>query len=565
MATKPGRGVESRSASSVLIPQLRHSRRGSMASISSTTQIDKETLSQALDEIHIAASQTDALTTFNEFTSPPSTSAGVSDNKGIASELQGGLSGLYNKLRASVGNAKEGSPSGTDGVGGEEFEIRDIGAESFSPSRQKDRDSSPLSLNIIDTNSVLDDKKSDRTIHGISGSSKTSIKDDESQYEKKQIRPSFASRLSSSMSMKTAHQNVESPIFEEGISKAASLGGRKQLPRTTETVQNGSRSGGYNQLGEGQRFHSKQGVEHTISPLATSSMIAVEQPGTKFDAPIRSPTSSKSVQEEDKSRVAEGMEDTRIPAKSHKINIETIQTLRESVPAGEKKDEGHDPKDQMAVKVPSLKDDRKAETWSPQANQEASEGGKTVRTPEKKGKLQHLELASRRSLAPPLISREEYSPGPPISRTPSTETNPDSIASNSRPFAQSTPRSGLRSGVESPLPLGEAAPFPRHRRDPQTIKIISHAKNKVLNKEYWMKDENARDCFHCGEPFTTFRRKHHCRESIFSSQTLGSSHKLIVTEQHYRYLRSDLRRQMHRHCQWRAIRSPWDNSCLRAL
>lgn len=26
-----------------------------------------------------------------------------------------------------------------------------------------------------------------------------------------------------------------------------------------------------------------------------------------------------------------------------------------------------------------------------------------------------------------------------------------------------------------------------------------------------MRDENAKDCFHCGEPFSTFRRKHHCR------------------------------------------------------
>lgn len=35
-----------------------------------------------------------------------------------------------------------------------------------------------------------------------------------------------------------------------------------------------------------------------------------------------------------------------------------------------------------------------------------------------------------------------------------------------------------------------------------------------------MKDENARDCFHCGIAFSTFRRKHHCRTcgQIFDSQ-----------------------------------------------
>ncbi|KAG0667931.1 1-phosphatidylinositol-3-phosphate 5-kinase [Maudiozyma exigua] len=33
----------------------------------------------------------------------------------------------------------------------------------------------------------------------------------------------------------------------------------------------------------------------------------------------------------------------------------------------------------------------------------------------------------------------------------------------------------------------------------------------VLSKEYWMKDESSKECFTCGKPFTTFRRKHHCR------------------------------------------------------
>ncbi|CAR30559.1 1-phosphatidylinositol-3-phosphate 5-kinase [Lachancea thermotolerans CBS 6340] len=39
----------------------------------------------------------------------------------------------------------------------------------------------------------------------------------------------------------------------------------------------------------------------------------------------------------------------------------------------------------------------------------------------------------------------------------------------------------------------------------------SKASKSVLSKEYWMKDESAKDCFSCAKPFTTFRRKHHCR------------------------------------------------------
>lgn len=41
--------------------------------------------------------------------------------------------------------------------------------------------------------------------------------------------------------------------------------------------------------------------------------------------------------------------------------------------------------------------------------------------------------------------------------------------------------------------------------------VPTHLKRRVISKAFWMKDENAKDCFSCGQPFSTFRRKHHCR------------------------------------------------------
>lgn len=32
-----------------------------------------------------------------------------------------------------------------------------------------------------------------------------------------------------------------------------------------------------------------------------------------------------------------------------------------------------------------------------------------------------------------------------------------------------------------------------------------------LTKDFWMKDENCKECFLCGRSFTAWRRKHHCR------------------------------------------------------
>lgn len=50
--------------------------------------------------------------------------------------------------------------------------------------------------------------------------------------------------------------------------------------------------------------------------------------------------------------------------------------------------------------------------------------------------------------------------------------------------------------------------------------VLSQLRSKLLSRDFWMRDENAKDCFHCGEPFTTFRRKHHCRTcgQIFDSK-----------------------------------------------
>lgn len=54
----------------------------------------------------------------------------------------------------------------------------------------------------------------------------------------------------------------------------------------------------------------------------------------------------------------------------------------------------------------------------------------------------------------------------------------------------------------------------------------------VLSKEYWMKDESSRECFTCGKPFTTFRRKHHCR---ICGQIFCHSCTLVISGEKFGY------------------------------
>ncbi|KAK5110297.1 hypothetical protein LTR62_006150 [Meristemomyces frigidus] len=70
-----------------------------------------------------------------------------------------------------------------------------------------------------------------------------------------------------------------------------------------------------------------------------------------------------------------------------------------------------------------------------------------------------------------------------------------------------------RTGLKSPPGTAEHG---IHR----TAHVPHHLKRRVISKEFWMKDENARDCFYCGQSFSTFRRKHHCRTcgQIFDAQ-----------------------------------------------
>jgi 1-phosphatidylinositol-3-phosphate 5-kinase len=77
--------------------------------------------------------------------------------------------------------------------------------------------------------------------------------------------------------------------------------------------------------------------------------------------------------------------------------------------------------------------------------------------------------------------------------------------------------------------------------------VMSQIRSKVLSKDFWMRDENAKDCFNCGEPFSTFRRKHHCRK--FGTRACRS---VRLTSEH-RHLWPNIRCQLYIFSIWCSV------------
>ncbi|XP_021945128.2 1-phosphatidylinositol 3-phosphate 5-kinase isoform X2 [Folsomia candida] len=110
-------------------------------------------------------------------------------------------------------------------------------------------------------------------------------------------------------------------------------------------------------------------------------------------------------------------------------------------------------------------------------------------------------------------------PAPPVmtSASPSSSTNVTSVG---RKISVTIPPYRLDSNVSNPSPDsmdGPASPGSFEARNVSNVlrrltNLIAMGSNNQSDlKKYWMPDSVSKECYECGEKFTTFRRKHHCR------------------------------------------------------
>ena len=417
-----------------LLTNIGRSRRGSLASITSRATIDKDILSQALDDIHHSASKTEVLTSFHDYD-------GGEARGGPKELVSSGVTGLYHLFKQSV----SGGPPGKG---------------------QKSRPKSSNSRESIGSDSL---KGSRATGHPPSGTASLSRPPDAASATAVTERPNVSPSVPTAGSIEDAPdaQNVasRSPTVESNSIPFFS-------PENPPLLRSADPIG---HVRENSSSRPVQDIKTNENSKNTGSDLA---DGPRTEKPSLAPAKVQSQQE--------------LPIK---FKSQQVQSL---LPDNSSQQTVHDSNevDDLDGATPSLR--------------KTTNNGHVLFSKESSDKYRN-ELAQRgmqRPNRPPLdIPRlREFEP-------PSASSRIDLGGTVSQGRSSET----SRKGVLDPSPNFNGA-LQRKRmslKPPPSATEHSSAspsvKRRVLDKEFWMLDVNAKVCFSCGQSFSTFRRKHHCR------------------------------------------------------
>lgn len=515
-------------------PSADTSRRTSIASLfSGVSQTDNEALSQALDQIHSTASQTGVLTTFSQLTVPPSSSTGT-EAKGIANDLQGGLSGLYSRFKASVGGVKDlvapglvAGDSEADDASSTKSNRTPISTPTSSvkqaPHLLKHPSPSALSGTVRHEgeHSGVSQLQSSAT-----QSARTTPLENNGQVSAGGKDSTIGSAASSNLALpqsgvgKPAHplnqagpsSVVQPAVVEVNISASTShdlnnggtFGTREadseNPSKMTYDDYTVSRSNDIKRTPRAEELGSSQPDLDSSTGLRTANVdhqlprdlkLAISTSGSMSSTPRRKEIDKRMARR--MTRISEVNGDTRGTTSSGDFDGDEHVPLKQSRAltldgTNNFPDEGLMARDTMPLPKSMLKSENGANSSPAQ------------------------EPPSDDRLAPPRSRQVRDLPGFTLSRGSSTDT-----AGGSSVATDVNSRSVRRSGggdevAQAPnLLQTKAAATTQTFGDPRGVNVVlSQIKSKVLSKEYWMRDENAKDCFYCGDLFSTFRRKHHC-------------------------------------------------------
>ncbi|KAK6431317.1 Mitochondrial distribution and morphology protein 12, partial [Oleoguttula sp. CCFEE 5521] len=407
------------SASSILLPLLggTSSRRSSLVSITSRKEIDKDALSQALDHIHITASRSETLTSFHDYDGrAPGSKSGPKEL------VSNGVSGLYNRLKQSVGGGSpvkdSKRPDSSSSVSTQSTAPIINAVPSYRGDGRLAREPKPQQIHkAADVPSVL-----------------TSAK------VKPPLTPTFAAN---------AQDTVPSP---KGVAPDRA---DPQQPRAEQWDDEGA------------------AADRTSSDVVRLSQdLASSWDRDRVRDAIRNDDRSESATHA-LARVLSHHEPQSAQSKTTIPGMLVISDI-------DREDDVSDKPDELDNGVPN--------------------------------KLPVMDAFGVPERRPPMIRvGVSHLPGFDQSRTPSPSRVPDVSSSNSSQVGRGAPSlepsANLNTGLQRKR-TGLRSHAASHSVQPI---VPANLRRRVISKEFWMKDVNAKVCFNCGEGFSTFRRKHHCR------------------------------------------------------
>lgn len=475
------------------------SRSDSLASVSGSTSVDKELLAQALDKIHNSASHSKTLTTFNEFASPPS--ASYNESKSIAGDfMQNGLSGLYSRFRGVVGSAKEKNGSTHCLIGRESLEN--------SPKKIK---KSPAPLSKV---TILQPREDSANVSTIS-SARVSIESPTIQFT---MSSSFAGQF----------LDGQSQILKSSKSSFGSTA--TSTPATVKSTSSGKLS------------------IASITKVTTSSAAV----------PTVAPITINAFKDDDVSRASleNSIVDSKITTKPNSRNHSTVYKLSENR-LNRKNINDSSVNDELKKAEATPVDAVGATTVSdpePLAGENIEKGPKSSGSnAQPTSVLSSLWATEVIRAASSGVSNVNKRPGATDFNTqPNLSNYQSSRASTDHGTVETSPihLSAHNSVIHESSPIHEIpqskylgklwiSGTTTNEGAPEVVNArLEQMRKQVLSKEFWMADEICKECFLCGDTFSAFRRKHHCRTcgcifdfkctSIVSGQRFGVQGSLKV-------------------------------------
>lgn len=546
MASLKSQGTSSPSASSIFLPLGRRSRRGSHASMSSQTE--RENLNEALDQIHTAACQSDSLTVFNEFTSPPASSS-VSENKGLTGDLPGGLSGLYNRFRASVGGVKDivgGSAKQSEVSSPDNITAKSPNTDTFhSKPTSASANTGPPDGSTPLTGSGQGSKLHSPVAGTFGGPADGSA----------HASTVKSSKISSKTTSVSSKASVGTPAIKSPVGPLTKTTKYTAAdPTVTELHVNAIKDSSipHTRSNSGSvsthAFPSSDSLNQERSDniaQASKSQSSLDPASRRSHSPVLTtrpsndpykdgrylPTSSRAKSSNENPSEIEKTSGQGFNRQDHN----GIPELDTSFTGSSWKNQQMDDVQELVnspqeYQTANLSKNNAPDNSNPPTartslskfsnDQSSTYEGRTPTT-----LMTSLSLtdgdhpsshSSRTSLKNPrdnLATRfsQPRLPGFGISRA--TPTPSESTASRSTAGPQQSVSTSREAGRTGNNPPDQRWKYPASGNSGinQKNNAMSQLRSKLLSRDFWMRDENAKDCFHCGEPFTTFRRKHHCR------------------------------------------------------